>query len=39
VRNKKPFQKIASLPEAFSTIDILINNADGQHLDPIKMVI
>jgi NADP-dependent 3-hydroxy acid dehydrogenase YdfG len=36
VRDKKPFQKIASLPEAFSTIDILINNADAQHLDPIQ---
>jgi NADP-dependent 3-hydroxy acid dehydrogenase YdfG len=27
VRDKKAFQSIASLPEAFSTIDILINNA------------
>jgi NADP-dependent 3-hydroxy acid dehydrogenase YdfG len=34
---KKPFQKIASLPEAFSTIDILINNAGNAHgLDPIQ---
>jgi NADP-dependent 3-hydroxy acid dehydrogenase YdfG len=34
---RKPFQSIASLPEAFSTIDILINNAGNAHgLDPIQ---
>jgi NADP-dependent 3-hydroxy acid dehydrogenase YdfG len=32
VRDKKPFQNIASLPEAFSTIDILINNAGNTWL-------
>jgi 3-hydroxy acid dehydrogenase/malonic semialdehyde reductase len=38
VRDKKAvFQSINSLPEAFSTIDILINNAGNAHgLDPIQ---
>jgi NADP-dependent 3-hydroxy acid dehydrogenase YdfG len=34
---KSRFKSIASLPEAFSTIDILINNAGNAHgLDPIQ---
>lgn len=38
VRDKKAvFDSIASLPEAFSTIDVLINNAGNAHgLDPIQ---
>lgn len=38
VRNKEVvFQKIEGLPEAFSTIDILLNNAGNAHgLDPIQ---
>jgi NADP-dependent 3-hydroxy acid dehydrogenase YdfG len=38
VRDKKAVsESIASLPEAFSTIDILINNAGNAHgLDPIQ---
>ena len=38
VRDKKAVsERIASLPEAFSTIDILINNAGNAHgLDPIQ---
>ena len=38
VSNKKAvFEKINSLPESFSTIDILINNAGNAHgLDPIQ---
>lgn len=38
VRNKdKTFEVIATLPEAFKTIDILINNAGNAHgLDPIQ---
>jgi NADP-dependent 3-hydroxy acid dehydrogenase YdfG len=38
VRDKKAvFESINSLPEAFSTIDILINNAGNAHgLDPIQ---
>jgi NADP-dependent 3-hydroxy acid dehydrogenase YdfG len=38
VRDKKAtFEAIASLPEAFKTIDILINNAGNAHgLDPIQ---
>jgi NADP-dependent 3-hydroxy acid dehydrogenase YdfG len=40
VRDKKPFQSIASLPEAFSTIDILINNAGNAHgLDPYSKLV
>jgi NADP-dependent 3-hydroxy acid dehydrogenase YdfG len=38
MRDKKAVsESIASLPEAFSTIDILINNAGNAHgLDPIQ---
>ncbi len=38
VRDKKEvFEQIASLPKAFSTIDVLINNAGNAHgLDPIQ---
>ncbi|OCB77273.1 SDR family NAD(P)-dependent oxidoreductase [Flavobacterium crassostreae] len=38
VRDKKAvFEAIASLPEAFATIDVLINNAGNAHgLDPIQ---
>jgi NADP-dependent 3-hydroxy acid dehydrogenase YdfG len=37
VRDKKAFQKASLLYQAFSTIDILINNAGNAHgLDPIQ---
>jgi NADP-dependent 3-hydroxy acid dehydrogenase YdfG len=36
VRDKKAEKASASLPEAFSTIDILINNMATHGLDPIQ---